>query len=227
MKTFKILTSTLAALAIVAAWSGIASASNPYAKADEEWISLTGEVSETRVDGFELDYGDGHITVEMDDWDTWDESSMIPDGERVTVYGRVDDALFEQRTIEAGSVYVFSRNQFYYASSMDEEGDATFPGVEYVYPYIEDGSWIQMSGTVESIDGDEFTLDVGYKNLRVDIGEMAYDPLDDIGYQQVDVGDRVSVWGHLDYDLFEGRELEARTLITIRDHGDDDQDMSS
>lgn len=217
MKTTKILTSILATLTLVVAWSGSASASNPYAKADGEWISLTGEVTNTTLSGFDLDFGDGTITVEMDDWDAYDESALIDDGERVTVYGRIDDALFEKRTIEAGAVYVFSRNVYYHASSADEEGDFEFAGIENVYPYPQEGHWVQLSGTVESIHGREFTLDLGYDDFRVDTAEMAYDPLDDIGYQRIDVGDRVSVWGHMDYDLFEARELKAETVVTVSD----------
>ena len=217
MKTTKILTSILATLALVVAWSGSASAGSPYTALDEEWISLTGEVTSTSLHGFELDYGDASITVEMDDWDSYDESQLIDDGERVTVYGRVDNALFEQRTIEAGAVYVFSRNVYYHASSADEEGDFDMPGIENVYPYPQEGHWVQISGTVEAIGGRDFTLDIGYDDFNVDTGAMNYNPLDDVGYQQIDVGDRVSVWGHMDYGLFENRELMAETVVTVRE----------
>jgi hypothetical protein len=44
---------------------------------------------------------------------------------------------------------------------------------------------------------------------------MPYNPLDDEGYQKVDVGDRVSVTGTMDYDLFEGRELVADSLVIL------------
>ena len=220
MKTMKVLTSVLATLAIVAAWSGSAAAGSPYTKMDDEWVSLTGQVVGTTLNGFELDYGDATITVEMDDWDKYDESALIPDGERVTVYGRIDDSLFEERTIEASTVYVFSRNSYYYASSADEEGDYRFPGLQNVYPYPAEGHWMQLSGTVASVDGREFTLDVGFQDFRVDTANMSYDPLDDTGYQRVDVGDRVSVWGRMDYGLFENRELMAETVVTLHEQGE-------
>lgn len=217
MKTLKLLTSVVAVLALVTAWSSAASAGSPYARSDGDWVSLTGEVANTTLDGFDLDYGDGQIKVELDDWDSYDESQLIADGERVTVYGRVDNALFEERTIEAGVVYVFDRNSYIYASSADEEGDYEFSGVENVYPYLRDGHWIQLTGTVDEVDGREFTLDIGYDGLRVDTSSMPYDPMDDIGYQRIDKGDRVSVWGFMDYDLFESRELKAETIVTVRE----------
>ena len=44
---------------------------------------------------------------------------------------------------------------------------------------------------------------------------MPYDPLDEDGYQQIEVGDRVSVTGRVDEDLFEGRELVADSVVTL------------
>ena len=46
---------------------------------------------------------------------------------------------------------------------------------------------------------------------------MSYDPLDEKGLQHVEVGDHISVWGTLDYDLFEAREIKAKTILTHSD----------
>ncbi|MEE4299059.1 MAG: hypothetical protein V2J24_06425 [Pseudomonadales bacterium] len=53
--------------------------------------------------------------------------------------------------------------------------------------------------------------------LTVDTRPMLYDPLDGNGYQRVEKGDRVSVIGDIDFDLIEGRELEATAVLTIVD----------
>ena len=45
---------------------------------------------------------------------------------------------------------------------------------------------------------------------------MAYNPLDDKGYTKIRKGDRVSVTGEMDFDLFEGCELMARSVIVLR-----------
>jgi uncharacterized protein YdeI (BOF family) len=207
-----------AALAVVAWMAVPANATDPYMKLDGDWISLTGTVTETTLDGFQLDYGDGTILVEMDDWDLYDESNQLKNDDRVTVYGRIDDSFFETRSIEAGTVYDFDRSTYYYASSADEEGDSQYLSYVNVYPfYPEDGEWVQLSGTVKNIDDREFTLAMGLTDMTVDTDEMSYNPLDDEGYQQIDEGDRVSVWGHIDHDLFESRELKAETLVTLDD----------
>jgi len=66
----------------------------------------------------------------MDDWDWFDEASRLNAGEKVTVYGRIDDGLYETRTIEADSVYVYERNTYYYANDADEES------YYYTYPHV-------------------------------------------------------------------------------------------
>lgn len=187
-----------------------AGAESPYAKVDESWISLTGDVVDSSFEQFRLDYGEGLITVEMDDWDWYDEADHILPGDRVTVYGRIDDGLYERRTIEADSVYVFDRNTFYYASDADEEDLAFFSSV-----VIPDGAWMSVNGTVKKISGREFVLDTGSGTVRIDTILMPYNPLDDVGLQQVSTGDRVLVTGHLDIDFFEKREIQADTIVTL------------
>jgi hypothetical protein len=55
-----------------------------------------------------------------------------------------------------------------------------------------------VRGTVESVGDAQFTLDAGPTDLTVVTDGLGYDPLDDTGYQHVDVGDRVSVSGDID-----------------------------
>jgi hypothetical protein len=46
---------------------------------------------------------------------------------------------------------------------------------------------------------------------------MEYNPLDDMGFQQVDVGDYVSASGMMDQDFWDNAELNADTVITMED----------
>jgi hypothetical protein len=57
----------------------------------------------------------------MDDWDWYAEGKNLIDGDKVTVYGRIDDDFFETTSIEASSVYVESLGSYFYASAADEE----------------------------------------------------------------------------------------------------------
>lgn len=76
-------------------------------------------------------------------------------------------------------------------------------------------SQIVVQGTVTSVSYEEFTIESGDRRMVVEVEEMYYNPLDDVGYQQIEVGDRVSVSGKIDDDLFEGREIVADSVVTL------------
>ena len=196
---------------------------DPYAKPDDSYISISGTVVNPTADTFGLDYGDGLITVEMDDWDSYNEAYGLLDGDEVVVYGRTDDDLFEVATIETGSVYVDNLNTYFYASSADEEGGAYSPHFWSAHSPLA-LSEATIRGTVTSIDQleREFTVDTGLQRITVETAYLGYNPLDEAGYQKIETGDRVSVTGHFDLSFIEGREFEADSIITL-----DDADRSS
>jgi len=184
-------------------------AKNPYQQPNNAWISIDGTVKAVTADAFTLDYGNGWITVEMDDGDRDADGYKLVPGDKVTVSGKIDDDFFERTTIEANSVYVEKLGTYFYASAMDEED--TY--ITVADPVIISETIVQ--GVVTEVNGDEFELSVGTTELTVDVDEMAYNPLDDEGYQRIEAGDLVRVTGNMDYDLFEGRELKAETLVEL------------
>ncbi len=180
---------------------------------DRDSVTISGTVSGVSGDVFYLDYNGGRITVEMDDWDWFDnEAEVLKKGEKVTVYGRIDDDLFEARTIEAGTVYVQDRMAYYFANDADEELDYVITSATVTIP---DGTWLQASGTVKSVSGREFILGMGHGDIQVDTGNMAFNPMDDTGFLQVDPGDRVTVHGPLDVGFFEDHEIQARVIAAL------------
>ena len=189
----------------------------PYLEPDGSWISLSGKVTSTTADAFTLDYGKGLVTVEMDDWDWYEESGETLPGDKVTVYGKVDDDTYETTKIEASSVYVENLGTYFYASAADEE---TFNALDVTptTPVIT-GNLI-LTGTVTSVSGREFTIDSGVQQMKVDTTMMPYDPTDDEGFQQIAKGDVVSVTGDIDVDTFEARELMADSVLTLDDQND-------
>ena len=209
--TQNIIVSTVAALALTAS-TGSVVAADPYAKADDTWITLSGKVDSVSRDSFVLNYDQGRITVEMDDGDRDADGYKLVSGDQVTVSGRIDDDFFETTTIEAYSVYVNDLNTTFYASAVDEE-DSYFYSVYYPmadYRY-------NLVGTVTDVNVNDFFIDTGSRRVRVEVSEMSYNPLDDEGYQKIEVGDRVSVSGDVEYDIFEGREVDADTIIKLHD----------
>ena len=53
--------------------------------------------------------------------------------------------------------------------------------------------------------------------MTVDVQNMAYNPLDDKGYQKIEVGDIVRATGKIDESFFEGRELMAESVVKLID----------
>ncbi|WP_286829894.1 MULTISPECIES: NirD/YgiW/YdeI family stress tolerance protein [Kordiimonas] len=188
---------------------------DPYEKPDQASIVLSGNVVSQVGDSFMLDFGDGLITVEMDDWDWHNEAARINPGETVTVRGEIDKDLYETKTIEASSVYVVDRATYYYASDTDEEDSAYWNYGFYDPKDAPEGTWFGLTGTVEKVKGTEFKLDTGLHQIMVETAHLAYNPLDDTGFQQVDVGDRVYVSGPLDKAFFDEAEVEATSVITL------------
>ena len=188
---------------------------NPYLLPDESWISISGTAVDVQFDTFTLDYGDGVVTVEMDDWDWYNENRVVLEGDKLTVYGKIDDDLYETTSIEASSVYVESLGTYFYASAADEEYDDDYDYWVVASPITVGDTTVR--GTVTGVDGREFTIDTGARQLTVDTVAMSYNPLDDRGYQQIDPGDYVSVTGHIDNDLWEERELTAEYVVTLQD----------
>lgn len=190
---------------------------NPYLRANNTWITLSGTVESVGPNSFELAYGDsgedGRITVEMDDDDRDADGYALRNGDEVTVSGRIDDDSFASTSIEAGSVYVEKLGTYFFASSADEED---LPVVVASLEADPSATWVV--GTVTGVSANEFVLDRGVRSITVEVEDMAYDPLDDEGYQRVEIGDVVSIAGNIDRDFFEGRELEARAIVTLFDH---------
>lgn len=185
---------------------------NPDQKPDGSWISIGGTVSDVTPRNFKLNYGDGKITVEMDNWATYGRDYLLNAGDHVTVYGRVDDDLFQKHRIEASSVYVEGLDSVFYATPADE---------------VALGHWnlqtpvvlgqATLIGTVASVDPatDSFVVDSGLRDLTVDTDTMAYDPLDADGYQRIKPGDLVSVSGEVDLNVFDRRVIDADSVVTL------------
>lgn len=182
-----------------------ASAQQPKALMDNTWISLNGVVTSIDDDSFMLDYGNGSIQVELDDWDWYPETTTALIGERVSVAGMVDRDFFENTEIEADSVYLESLNSYYWVS----------PTASYYYYYPYTATTLDKTATLEglvtNVSDDEFTMATDAGDITVEVEAWG-----DAGLGDIQVGDRVRANGQMDYDLFEGREFEADTFMTLR-----------
>ena len=199
----------LALLLISGLVASPAAAQDVYTQPDDTWISISGDVESVTADAFVLDFNGGLITVEMDDGDRDADAYKLVAGDRVTVYGKIDDDLFETRTIEASSVYVENIGTRFFASPIDEE-DALFAVTTPVVV-----SEVVVQGTVTNVGLDQFAVDTGLREITVEIDELAYNPLDDEGYQKITEGDVVSVTGSIEPDFMQGRIVMADSVVTV------------
>lgn len=214
-RTMIVTLATLLLLGFTVAPGPAAEAKNPYLRPDESWIRISGTAVDARETAFTLDYGSGTVLVEMDEWHWRENETKAFEGDRVTVYGRIDDDFFEKTKIEAASVYDQNKGTYYYASADDEEYGDDRHDYWGLYNPVVVGQVI-VRGTVTGIQEREFTIDRGRRMLTIDTIHMDHNPLDDKGYQRVDKGDYVTVAGEMDFDVWEKRELMADN-VTILD----------
>ena len=77
---------------------------------NDEWLSVTGTVVAVDGDDLTLDIGTNHVPIDLDRLEAEEMVSVAP-GERVSVYGEMDDADFwEGPEIIADSVTVLAEN---------------------------------------------------------------------------------------------------------------------
>ncbi|MDX1677592.1 hypothetical protein [Arsukibacterium sp.] len=180
-------------------------------KTDGSWVALSGQVVTHTPSQFVLDYGEGTILVETDDWDSLGDGWAINAGDKVTVYGMVDDGFYQSKRIEAGSVYIEDSSTMVTApSSADEEA---MP-VTYTYFSVPADYDLQLAGTVSSVSGRNFTIDTGKRKVTVNTLGMGYNPVDNIGVQQIKKGDFVSVTGDLNLNMFDKALINAETIVS-------------
>lgn len=208
----------LAALAVAASSAGAPAQTDKVEAAFEgEWMTLTGNVGEVLATSFTLDYGVDDVTVEMDRFDWAADVSLNP-GDRVTVAGRIDENLYDYRTLEASWVFIPRLGEYLYADPTDDGTDSL--AVRSFAPGIlagaVDGQRMSFSGRVVAIDGDEVIVDTGVSQIRVDTSPVPGDLMP----PGADIGDRVLVSGEMDAaGLFDDREVEADSVVKITDAG--------
>ena len=209
-RTFNILLMTLALVFSIGAYAEKPT-EKPKSYPDYTWLNIDGTVDSVGPNMFVLDYGEGNITVEMDDVDRDADAYVLEKGNKVRVSGMVDNDLYENATIEASSVYVENLGTTFYTDAMKEE-DSYLAGN---LPVVVSRGTVQ--GRITIVADDSFTLDSGDRQLTVKVNTMPYDPLDKVGYQQLEVGDYVSVGGAIQRGFFDHKILKATSINKVFD----------
>lgn len=204
------LTACIAAVTALAMAPVIAQESGPYTDPEVSWISISGTVDAVEADQFALDYGQGLLTVEMDDVDRNAADYTLAPGDRVAASGVVGEEFLGTTTLEASSLYIEKLGTTFYASGVEEDRPivATTPVAV---------SETTLRGLVSEVNpaDNEFRVDTGRREITVDVSAMPYDPLSADSFQQIEEGQYVSVSGDIDRALFEESEIEANAVISL------------
>lgn len=212
----KMMTTAALAMPMLALGVSSAAAQSPRAAAEGDWVSVSGTVNRADDNNFWLDYDGGLIKVEVGNFFTdYNLENRLEKGERVTVYGAIDDQWFAGKVIDADRVYIENRSTWFDL--------APTPGTTadyYLYepaPALADArAKVSFNGTVENVSGRSFTLDTGASNITVDTAPMTSNPLDASGWPQVSKGDHVLVSGRIDNNLFDKRVLRADNIYSVQ-----------
>lgn len=207
MKPIRKLTPVLAAMAIAAPGVGAAQSQVMQAQ-DREWITITGPMTQVMNDRFVIDYGDGRSPVE---WDGMDSSGtgMFRNGDWVTVSGRIDNSMWERRTIEGETLYHSRHDRRFWSDAADEEGD--YRALLRMAAMPTEGEWVRVTGEVTQVDrvDNEIMVDTGPVSIQVDTERLG-------NADFATLGDRVSVTGRLDdADLWDAREVDATSMLIL------------
>lgn len=167
-------------------------------------IRISGVVDDVPLpNSFELDYGDGEILVEFDDWDPEPDAYKVKKGDEVIVTGRLDDDFMHGKTLEAGSVYVTDIEETYYANPKDEEEPFANMSKD-----MEKLSTV-VQGKVVSTTDQKFILKSSNQEIQIDVSGIT----NNIKQSDIKAGDVVRVAGRLQRSFFNDREINAVAVI--------------
>ena len=141
---------------------------SPYQLKDRADIKLTGRVTEAFTNTFTLDYGKGSITVEVDDYDSYEEGYNIEKGDQVIVTGKIDADLGQERTIEASEVYIPAVDLRIEACSHDEEDHR----VEVFTQRLSNGTEVELRGVIKNIESGVCTIQSSKGELEVRLSDL-------------------------------------------------------
>lgn len=187
MKTMLLLLTLVLALAPCTRSEESPKTISPWDKDDGQWITIFGKVARVESLGFNLNYGEGAIRVEMDGYDEASEARFLSKGDHVLVIGRVDADREQKRSIEAASVYVDKLKKTFFANPDDEE-----EVVAKVRQATSNGASIVISGQVSSVIRDFITVSTAYQKVHISTQTLERG---DKGKPEFEVGDAVTVYG--------------------------------
>ncbi len=194
---------------------------------NNNFVTLEGQIESIMDDEFVLNYGgQKNITVELDNFGfNGEETKYLTVGDNVTVKGFVDDDLFEGREVEATQVELSDQYITYFYAPMSGQSGMTNNqktstnnnSMSSGAQAYEDGAYVRVTGTVQGITDDEMQVKTDNRTLTVSLNELDYDVTGDNNQQALNIeqGDRVYVYGEMNDEFFDSRELVADGVVEL------------
>lgn len=210
----------LIAFMVLIAFFGLLGTLNADNKTDEgTWISISGTIVDPKMDKLTLDYGKGFLDVNMRDWKWYDKNYSKMAGNRVTVYGKVTDELFQKSTMDASSVYDERMGKYFYGIDKGAKGEdwvSTSPPPDYwITGYRIKIGEVKVRGIITSVNGIVFTIGTGPNKINLSTSDMPYHPLDKRGLRYIREGNYVAVTGRVGDEFSTKHEIIAEYIVTL------------
>ena len=185
----------------------------PWQKEDGEWITIAGSVSEAGLDQFTLNYGEGEIVVEMDDFDRQMEALHFKPNDQVIVTGKIDHDKGQRRTIEAGSVFVENIQQSFFASAEDEEDQS----LARLRQNTAGKKGTLFIGTLSQVMPKQsvVTLNTGYQKFQINTARLLGKKPGKKEEVQLRNGQRVAIFAQPERGAAQNRKLVALALSEL------------
>lgn len=169
------------------------------------WIGINGTVGMVGPNSFFLDHGDSTVIVGLTG-EILREYDFIR-GQKVTVYGKIDQDLFQKNVIKARAV-VIEGSEGAEHTVIGEEDKVKVITASYVPTSV-------IHGMVTAVTEKRIVIDQGENKISIDTSELSFDPKDEQGRVQVKQGDLVTVQGVVERGLWDTRTMKATSLDVI------------
>lgn len=189
---------------------------------NDAYITISGTVASIKdSDEFVLKHANGSIDVDTNDAfpDLFkkDAATVLKEGDRVVVTGKVDNNLFAANEIEAYRLEVVNdegKNRVFTNAKlapMNERDLAAFTPVVQGQDLTDDQN-VRLSGRISKIDGsDELELRFGEGSIKVDLDKVKKEEV-----SSLKVGDDVVVFGQVDKNWMKSKEIDAVKIVPTR-----------
>ncbi|MFP4364164.1 MAG: hypothetical protein ACLFR1_09870 [Spirochaetia bacterium] len=185
-------------------------------ESETAWLTLAGEVTNIQENSFDLDYGNGTVIVDMEDWDSELSSMPIENGLDVIVSGEIDENFNNDVQMEAEGIYLKDDESFLISQSADRKARSDLRRYAALPEPLENGEF-SIQGIVidDHPNMREIVLAIGTGVVTVDLSELGRNVQDTQGDRHIEFGERVAVFGDFSLRFFEENTLLADRVIEL------------